>query len=104
MRCAGLAPRRSGRVGLGGAAVRTRCVSPRHAAGLQAGRAARCQSADADAPIRPGQRGMERIKEVEKLGFRRLIIPKGNLSGVKSNQLEVLPVTTLEQAARLAFD
>lgn len=54
--------------------------------------------------IRPVQRGLDRIKEVEKLGFRKLILPKGNLSGIKSQNLEIVPVTTLEQAIRHAFD
>lgn len=54
--------------------------------------------------IRPVQRGLDRIREVEKLGFRRLIMPKGNQSGVKSNKLEIIAVNTLEQAVRVAFD
>ena len=54
--------------------------------------------------IRPVQRGLDRIKEVEKLGFRRLIMPKGNQSGIKSSKLEIIAVTTLEQAVRCAFD
>ncbi len=54
--------------------------------------------------IRPVQRGLDRIKEVEKLGFKRLIMPKGNQSGIKSSKLEIIPVTTLEEAVRYAFD
>ena len=54
--------------------------------------------------IRPVQRGLDRIKEVEKLGFRRLIIPAGNQAGVKSSQVEILPVKTISQAIGLAFD
>jgi len=54
--------------------------------------------------IRPVQAGLGRIKEVEKLGFKRLIIPKGNQSGLKSSKLEIFAVNTLEQAVRLAFD
>ena len=54
--------------------------------------------------IRPVQRGLDRIKEVEKLGFKRLILPKGNLSGIKSSKLEILSVTSLDQAVRYAFD
>jgi len=53
--------------------------------------------------IRPVQRGMDRIKEVEKLGFKRLIMPKGNQSGLKSAKLELLTVNTLDQAVDLAF-
>lgn len=54
--------------------------------------------------IRPVQAGLGRIKEVEKLGFKRLIVPKGNMSGVKSKGMEILAVNTMEQAIRLAFD
>ncbi len=54
--------------------------------------------------IRPVQRGLDRIKEVEKLGFSRLIMPKGNQSGVKSSKLEIIAVNTLEQAIRAAFE
>lgn len=54
--------------------------------------------------IRPVQAGLGRIKEVEKLGFKRLIVPKGNMSGVKSKGMDILPVNTLEQAIRIAFD
>jgi DNA repair protein RadA/Sms len=54
--------------------------------------------------IRPVQRGMERIKEVEKLGFKRLIIPHGNQQGLKSSKLEIIAVNTLEQAVQRAFD
>jgi len=53
--------------------------------------------------IRPVQRGLDRIKEVEKLGFKRLLLPKGNLSGLQSSELDIVPVTTLEQAVRYAF-
>lgn len=54
--------------------------------------------------IRPVQNGLDRIKEVEKLGFKRLIIPKGNQGGIKSSKLQIMPVSTLEQAVRYAFD
>ena len=54
--------------------------------------------------IRPVQNGLDRIREVEKLGFKRLIIPKGNQGGVKSSKLKIMPVSTLEQAVRYAFD
>lgn len=54
--------------------------------------------------IRPVQGGLDRIKEVEKLGFQRLIMPKGNQSGVKSSKLDIVAVNTLEQAVRHAFD
>jgi len=54
--------------------------------------------------IRPVQRGLDRIREVEKLGFSRLIMPKGNQSGIKSSKLDVIAVNTLEQAVRVAFE
>ena len=54
--------------------------------------------------IRPVQGGLDRIKEVEKLGFNRLIMPKGNQTGVKSSKLKIIPVNTLEEAVRYAFD
>jgi DNA repair protein RadA/Sms len=54
--------------------------------------------------IRPVQAGLGRIKEVEKLGFKRLIVPKGNMLGVKTKAMKTLPVNTLEQAIAMAFD
>ncbi len=54
--------------------------------------------------IRPVQRGMERIKEAEKLGFRQLIMPHGNLSGARSQNQTVAAVSTLEQAVQKAFE
>jgi len=54
--------------------------------------------------IRPVQAGMGRVKEVEKLGFKRVIMPKGNQAGLKSSKLEIIAVNTLEQAVRFAFE
>ncbi|NND82798.1 MAG: DNA repair protein RadA [Gammaproteobacteria bacterium] len=54
--------------------------------------------------IRPVQRGQDRLKEVEKLGFTRLIMPRGNLAGATSDKLKILPVSTLQQAIDLAFE
>lgn len=54
--------------------------------------------------IRPVQNGLDRIKEVEKLGFSRLIIPKGNASAVKNSSMEILTVNSIDQAVRAAFD
>lgn len=54
--------------------------------------------------IRPVQAGLGRIREVEKLGFQRLIMPKGNQAGLKSSKLEIIAVNTLDQAVRAAFD
>lgn len=54
--------------------------------------------------IRPVQGGLARVKEVEKLGFKRVIMPKGNQAGLKSGKLEIIAVNTLEQAVRFAFE
>ena len=54
--------------------------------------------------IRPVQAGMGRVKEVEKLGFKRVIMPKGNQAGLKSSKLNIIAVNTLEQAVRCAFE
>ncbi|MEM7357873.1 MAG: DNA repair protein RadA [Pseudomonadota bacterium] len=54
--------------------------------------------------IRPVQSGLGRVKEVEKLGFSRLIIPKGNATGIKTSNMEILAVNSLEQAVRMAFE
>ncbi|MCL4167158.1 UNVERIFIED_CONTAM: hypothetical protein GTU68_036371, partial [Idotea baltica] len=53
--------------------------------------------------IRPVQSGQARIKEVEKLGFKKLIIPKANEPSTKSSKIKVMSATTLEQAIQLAF-
>ena len=54
--------------------------------------------------IRPVQAGIGRVKEVEKLGFKRVIMPKGNQAGLKSSKLNIIAVNTLEQAVRCAFE
>ncbi len=54
--------------------------------------------------IRPVQAGLGRVKEVEKLGFKRVIMPKGNQNGIKSSKLDIIAVNTLEQAVRFAFE
>lgn len=46
----------------------------------------------------------ERLREAAQLGFRRCILPRGNLDGLESGGLEVLPAADLEQALRLALD
>ncbi len=40
----------------------------------------------------------ERLKEVEKLGFKACIVPEG--VNFKSDKLEVIKVSNLEEAAR----
>ncbi|MEO0368904.1 MAG: DNA repair protein RadA [Pseudomonadota bacterium] len=54
--------------------------------------------------IRAVQRGLERVKEVEKLGFSHLIMPSSNKTGVKTDSLRVHPVSNLHQALSVAFE
>lgn len=59
--------------------------------------------------IRPVQRGQERIQEASKLGFKRIIIPDANKTKKRNyhkskSDVEVIPVTTLEQALNYLFD
>ena len=54
--------------------------------------------------IRPVQRGVDRVKEAEKLGFKRAIIPYGNKTGIKSEKLKVVTVKTLQEAIDRAFE
>jgi len=54
--------------------------------------------------IRPVQRGLDRVKEVEKLGFEYLIMPKANSAGIKSGKLKIHTVSTLYEALTIAFD
>ncbi len=52
--------------------------------------------------LRPVQRGMDRLKEAEKLGFKRALIPQANQpseSAVQSlKQLEIMPLRRIEDA------
>lgn len=48
--------------------------------------------------IRPVQGGQERIREAQKHGFKRMIVPKGNASKLAIEGMEVVPVTTLQEA------
>ena len=48
--------------------------------------------------IRPSQNGIERLKEASKLGFRRAIIPSGNMPRKEIMGLQVFPVKTLQDA------
>lgn len=55
--------------------------------------------------IRPVQSGQERIKEAQKHGFTRAIVPKGNApkgSGIMKN-IEVVAVSTLQEAISNLF-
>lgn len=53
--------------------------------------------------IRPVPRGQERLKEAEKLGFKRAIIPKANLprNTQEFSQLKIQGVSNLQEAVQL---
>ncbi len=48
--------------------------------------------------IRPVQEGQERLKEAEKHGFHKAVIPAANAPGKKQGKLEMLPVRKLSEA------
>jgi DNA repair protein RadA/Sms len=48
--------------------------------------------------IRPVQRGQERLREAAKLGFSHALVPKANLPRQGVAGLQVLPVTSVEEA------
>lgn len=50
--------------------------------------------------VRPVQRGVERLKEAAKLGFRRAIIPKANAPKQAISGIEVIAVDRLQEAVR----
>ena len=55
--------------------------------------------------IRPVNRIEQRISEAEKLGFKRILIPKHNLQGLDTNnmEIEIIPVRKVEEAFRALF-
>ena len=55
--------------------------------------------------IRPVNRIEQRIGEAEKLGFKRILIPKHNLQGMDTSKLkiEIIPVRKVEEAFRALF-
>ena len=55
--------------------------------------------------IRPVNRIEQRIKEADKLGFKRFILPKFNLQGIDTSQfsIELKPVRKVEEAFRHLF-
>jgi len=55
--------------------------------------------------IRPVNRIEQRISEAEKLGFKRILIPKHNLQGLdhKKMKIEIIPVRKVEEAFRALF-
>lgn len=48
--------------------------------------------------VRPVQNGEERLKEAGKQGFKRAIIPKGNVLKMTIEDLEIVPVVNLREA------
>ena len=55
--------------------------------------------------IRPVNRIEQRIGEAEKLGFKRMLIPKHNLQGLNRSKIhiELVPVRKVEEAFRELF-
>ena len=55
--------------------------------------------------VRPINRIEQRIKEAEKLGFKHLILPKYNMSGIDSHKynIQLHPVRKVEEALRELF-
>ena len=55
--------------------------------------------------VRPVARIEQRTAEAEKLGFKHIIIPKYNMSGVshRNSQIEIIPVRKVEEALRALF-
>jgi len=54
--------------------------------------------------VRPVQRGIDRFKEAEKLGFDRVIVPTANLTGLKSGKAKAIGIKTLSQAIDKVFE
>jgi len=54
--------------------------------------------------IRPSPRGQERLREAVKLGFSRVIAPRGNLPRKGIEGLEVLAVDRIDQALSEAWN
>jgi len=50
--------------------------------------------------VRPAPRGQDRIKEAAKLGFQKLIVPKGNAPKGKSDA-EIIAVERVDQAVQV---
>ncbi len=55
--------------------------------------------------IRPVNRIEQRIGEAQKLGFKRILIPKHNMQGLntKNIKIEIIPVKKVEEAFRFLF-
>ena len=55
--------------------------------------------------IRPINRIEQRVAEAEKLGFKRMIVPRNNMQGldVSKMKIELVPVRKVEEALRVLF-
>jgi DNA repair protein RadA/Sms len=53
--------------------------------------------------IRPVQKGQERIKEAVRLGFECIIVPTANLPKEKYKNVDILPVTDINQVISYCF-
>ena len=51
--------------------------------------------------VRPAPRGQDRIKEAAKLGFQKLIVPKGNAPKGKTGEAEIIAVDRVDQAVQV---
>jgi DNA repair protein RadA/Sms len=51
--------------------------------------------------VRPAPRGQDRIKEAAKLGFEKLIVPKGNAPKGKTGEVEIIAVERVDQAVQI---
>ncbi|MDE6722259.1 MAG: DNA repair protein RadA [Bacteroidaceae bacterium] len=55
--------------------------------------------------VRPVSRIVQRIAEADKLGFRKMIVPRANMNGLDTGKfkIEVVPVRKVEEALRELF-
>jgi DNA repair protein RadA/Sms len=55
--------------------------------------------------VRPVTRIAQRIAEADKLGFTRMFVSKYNLKGIRTSDynLQIVPITKVEEMARLLF-
>ena len=55
--------------------------------------------------IRPVTRIVQRVSEAQKLGMKRIIIPESNMKGIgkESVNIEIVPVSRVEEALRALF-
>jgi DNA repair protein RadA/Sms len=55
--------------------------------------------------VRPVSRIVQRIAEADKLGFRKIIIPNANMSGIDTSKfsIKIVPVRKVEEALRELF-